>query len=52
MKNVFTDVAKREDVLSIMTEWREYLHQYPETGFEEVNTSRFIAENLLRWVMM
>ncbi|MGF6472535.1 amidohydrolase [Paraburkholderia youngii] len=27
--------------------WRQYLHQHPETGFEEVNTSDYVA-NILR----
>ncbi|ALL71293.1 Catalyzes the cleavage of p-aminobenzoyl-glutamate to p-aminobenzoate and glutamate, subunit A (plasmid) [Paraburkholderia caribensis MBA4] len=27
--------------------WRQHLHQYPETGFEEVNTSDYVA-NILR----
>ncbi len=29
-----------------MTEWRRTLHQHPETAFEEVWTSQFIAEKL------
>ena len=26
--------------------WRHYLHAHPESAFEELNTSRFIAEKL------
>lgn len=29
-----------------LTSWRRYLHQHPETGFEEVNTSDFVATKL------
>ncbi len=29
-----------------MTEWRRTLHEQPETAFEEVNTSNFVAEKL------
>lgn len=34
------------ELLNELTEWRHYLHQYPETAFEEVNTARFVAEKL------
>jgi hippurate hydrolase len=26
--------------------WRQHLHQYPETGFEEVDTSDYVANIL------
>ena len=26
--------------------WRQHLHQYPETGFEEINTSDYVANIL------
>jgi len=29
-----------------MTEWRHHLHQFPETAFEETETSKFIANKL------
>lgn len=29
-----------------MTEWRHYLHAHPELGFEETETSAFVAEKL------
>ncbi len=29
-----------------MTAWRQHLHEYPETAFEEVQTSDFVAEKL------
>jgi amidohydrolase len=29
-----------------MTEWRRHIHANPETAFEEVGTSRFVAERL------
>ena len=29
-----------------MKEWRRYLHAHPETAFQEINTSEFIAEKL------
>ncbi|MGZ8136409.1 MAG: M20 aminoacylase family protein [Methylococcaceae bacterium] len=29
-----------------MREWRQYLHQFPETAFEETETARFIADKL------
>ena len=29
-----------------MQEWRRYLHENPELGFEEYNTSKFIVKKL------
>ncbi len=29
-----------------LTEWRRYLHEHPETGFEEYHTSHFVQEKL------
>lgn len=29
-----------------MRQWRHYLHQYPETAFEELETAKFIADKL------
>lgn len=34
------------ELLKQLTEWRHYLHEQPETAFEEVNTARFVAEKL------
>lgn len=30
-------------------EWRRHLHQYPELGFQEEKTARFIAQKLTEW---
>lgn len=35
-----------EKYLQKLVEWRRYLHQHPELSFEEVQTSRFIAEEM------
>ena len=35
-----------EDLAVEMCSWRQYLHQYPETAFEEINTSKFISSKL------
>lgn len=32
-----------------MTAWRRHFHQHPELGFEEVETSAFVAERLRGW---
>ncbi|MCK5828835.1 MAG: amidohydrolase [Methylococcales bacterium] len=29
-----------------MQQWRQYFHQFPETAFEEINTSQFISSKL------
>ena len=34
------------ELAETMKEWRHRLHQYPETAFEEVQTSAFVAERL------
>ncbi|MDQ0178094.1 M20 aminoacylase family protein [Bacillus chungangensis] len=36
----------KSELLDQLVEWRHYLHMHPETGFEEVNTSKFIAEKM------
>lgn len=33
-------------LLNELTEWRRYLHRHPETAFEEVKTSAFVAEKM------
>lgn len=40
---IINRVAEYQDEL---TAWRRHLHQHPELGFEEVETSRFVAEKL------
>lgn len=32
-----------------LIQWRHHLHQYPETAFEEVKTSAYIAQELKKW---
>lgn len=34
------------DLHSQLLRWRRHLHQYPETGFEEVSTSEYVAKAL------
>lgn len=34
------------ELLNQMIEWRHYLHQNPETAFQEENTANFVAEKL------
>ena len=29
-----------------MRQWRQHLHQFPETAFEETGTAHFIADKL------
>jgi metal-dependent amidase/aminoacylase/carboxypeptidase family protein len=29
-----------------MLQWRQHLHQFPETAFEETETAKFIADKL------
>lgn len=35
--------------LKAMKQWRHTIHQNPELGFEEQNTSRLVAESLRNW---
>ena len=35
-----------EQMQAEMCAWRQYLHQFPETAFEEVNTANYISEKL------
>ncbi|OQK15093.1 peptidase M20 [Methyloprofundus sedimenti] len=35
-----------ESLYAEMCSWRQHLHQFPETAFEEVNTAKFISEKL------
>ncbi len=41
------DVAK--ELSSEIIEWRRRIHMYPELGYQEYNTSKFIAEHLRGW---
>lgn len=36
----------REEFMNQLKKWRHYLHMHPESAFEEINTSKFIAEEL------
>ena len=38
-----------QDIHAEMTSWRQQLHEYPETAFEEVKTSDFVAEKLIKF---
>lgn len=35
-----------QNFIDQMVEWRQYLHQNPETAFEEVNTAKFVSKLL------
>ena len=37
---------KKEELKKQLTEWRHYLHEHPESAFEEINTAAFVAEKL------
>ena len=36
----------RDELKEQLAEWRHYLHEHPESAFEEVNTAAFVAEKL------
>jgi hypothetical protein len=38
-----------ETRLETIKAWRHHLHQHPELSFEEVNTSRYIADLVKAW---
>ena len=42
-------VASVQQLDSDMTAWRRHLHANPELGFEEFETSRFVADKLRSW---
>lgn len=42
-----TDINPFANLHKEMRQWRRYLHQYPETAFEENGTADFIAEKLI-----
>ena len=39
-------VNKLQPLHPLMREWRQHLHQFPETAFEETQTAQFIADKL------
>lgn len=41
--NIYKEI---ENMHAEMQAWRQHLHQFPETAFEEVNTALFISEKL------
>ncbi|WP_041601407.1 M20 metallopeptidase family protein [Halobacillus halophilus] len=41
-----TLLEQAQSMQASLTQWRQYLHQNPETGYEEYNTSRFVQEKL------
>lgn len=41
------DLKNDKAAQSEMQTWRRYLHQYPETAYQEDNTAAFVAEKLL-----
>jgi len=42
-------VKEFEARLETIATWRHHLHQHPEVSFEEVNTSRYIADLVKSW---
>lgn len=34
-----------EEMHAEICSWRQHLHQFPETAFDEINTAKFISEN-------
>jgi len=36
-----------QELLKELVEWRHYLHENPESAFEEVNTAKFVSEKLI-----
>ncbi len=38
-----------QDIHAEMTSWRQQLHEYPETAFEEVKISDLVAEELIEF---
>ena len=41
--SIYTDI---ETMHTEMRHWRQHFHQFPETAFEEINTSQFISSKL------
>lgn len=40
-------LMNNQELLNQLVEWRHYLHENPETAFEEVNTAKFVSEKLI-----
>ncbi len=38
-----------KNINNSIIEWRRHIHMYPELGYQEYNTAKFIAENLRKW---
>ncbi|MGB7520120.1 MAG: amidohydrolase, partial [Spirulinaceae cyanobacterium] len=36
---------------SQLVQWRRHLHQYPELGFQEKLTAKFVAQKLQEWAI-
>lgn len=39
----------QEQLKQQLMAWRHHLHAHPESAFEEVKTSAFIAQQLKKW---
>ena len=46
MNAIVKDFEARLDTIKA---WRHHLHQHPELSFDEVNTSRYIADLVKSW---
>lgn len=44
----FLEIMREEaiEMASLIREWREHLHQFPEPSFQEFNTMKFVSEKL------
>ncbi|MEI6069718.1 MAG: M20 aminoacylase family protein [Methylococcaceae bacterium] len=42
-----TPINELQQLHAEMRHWRQYLHQFPETAFEETKTAQFIADKLI-----
>src|SRR5699024_4736733 len=41
-------VEGAESLFDQLTNWRRYLHEHPELSFEEVETARFVVQELMK----
>jgi len=44
-----SDLSEIKQLHDQMRHWRQHLHQFPETAYEETETAQFIAEQLTRF---
>jgi hippurate hydrolase len=44
-----SDFSEIKQLHDQMRHWRQHLHQFPETAYEETETAQFIAEQLTRF---